>query len=270
MSQIKDSLFIITGAGSGIGRALAIQAATEGAKVIASDVNEKGLEETTSQTKGTIEKYILDVSQQEQIKNFATGILKKYPGERIILVNNAGVSLSSGAFAQTPLEDFEWLLNINLWGVVRMTKAFLPHMLVQDKGHIVNVSSIYGIAGMPNNSAYSTAKFGVKGFTDVLKAELLGTNIKASSVHPGGVKTNIARDGRISKTQNVEEAKKLIAKFEKVALKMEPEKAAEIILNGIRKDKSRILVGGDAKFLDTIVRLFPNSYHKIFSKLFKL
>ena len=268
MSEIKNSIFIVTGAGSGIGRALAIRASMEGAKVIATDV--KGLDETLQLSKGDMETFVLDVSNAEQIENFASGILKKYSQEKIILVNNAGVSLASGSFAETPLEDFEWLLNINLWGVVRMTKAFLPHMLKQNQGHIINVSSIYGIAGMPNNSAYSTAKFGVKGFSDVLKAEVLGTNVRVSSVHPGGVKTNIARDGRISKTQDEAEAKKLIAKFEKVALKMEPSTAAEIILNGIKNDKSRILVGGDAKLLDTVVRVFPNSYHKIFAKLFKL
>jgi len=186
------------------------------------------------------------------------------------LVNNAGVGLASGTFNETPLDDFEWLMNINLYGVVRMTKAFLPHLIQQNKGHVVNVSSVYGLAGMPTNSAYSAAKFGVKGFTDVLKAELLKTNVKVSSVHPGGIKTNIARNSRISSTQNIEIAKKTMAKFEKVALKMSPENAALIIMNGIKKDKSRILIGSDAKALDLIVRLFPNSYHKIIAKIFKL
>lgn len=270
MSALADSLFLITGAGSGIGRALAIRAAERGAKVIATDVNEKGLNETVQLSGRIHEQRLLDVADAEAIQSFADAILHQYPNARIILVNNAGVSLASGSFAETPLEDFEWLLNINLWGVVRMTRAFLPHMLKQDQGHIVNVSSIYGIAGMPNNSAYSTAKFGVKGFSDVLKAEVLGTQVKISSVHPGGVKTNIARSGRISKTQDEAEVKKMIAKFEQVALTLAPEKAADIILRGIEKDKSRILVGKDARFLDTVVRIFPDSYHRIFAKLFKL
>lgn len=270
MSEIKNSLFVITGAGSGIGRALTILAIHEGAKVIATDVNEQGLDETIRLSNGKVEKYHLDVANHEAIKSFATAIIQKYPNETIILVNNAGVGLASGTFNETPLDDFEWLMNINLYGVVRMTKAFLPHLIQQNKGHIVNVSSVYGLAGMPTNSAYSTAKFGVKGFTDVLKAELLKTNVKVASVHPGGIKTNIARNSRISATQNVEIAKKTMAKFEKVALKMSPENAALVIMNGIKKDKSRILIGSDAKTLDWLVRIFPDNYHKIIAKVFKL
>ena len=270
MSQIKDSLFIITGAASGIGRALTMNAINEGAKVIATDVNEQDLDETISLTGEKAEKYLLDVANPEQIQTFASAILQKYPDENIILVNNAGVALASGTFTETPIEDFEWLMNINLWGVVRMTKAFLPHLVSKNKGHIVNVSSVFGIAGMPTDSAYCTAKFGVKGFTDVLKAELLGTPIIVSSVHPGGIKTNIARNARISSTQNIEEAKTKMAKFEKEALKMPAEKAAQIIIDGIKKDRSRILIGNDAKVLDWIVRIFPNSYHKIIAKVFKL
>ncbi|MDB5228946.1 MAG: Short-chain dehydrogenase [Bacteroidota bacterium] len=270
MSQITDSLFIVTGAASGIGRALAIKAAKEGAKVIACDINENSLDETMSIISGSAEKYVLDISQLEHINIFASEILAKYPQQNIILVNNAGVALTSGTFAETSLEDFEWLMNINLWGAIRMTKAFLPEMIKNNSGHIVNVSSIFGVAGMPNNSAYCTAKFGVKGFSDVLKSELLGSNIRISSVHPGGIKTNIARDSRISSSQNIDEVKAMISKFEKVALKMPPEQAADVILNGIKKNKPRILIGNDAKTLDYIVRIFPDTYHKIIAKVFKL
>ncbi len=270
MSQIKNNLVIITGAGSGIGRALTLQTAAEGAKVIACDVKESSLDETIQLAQHKPEKYILDVASAEQITYFADEILRKYPNEEIILINNAGVGLASGTFAETPLEDFEWLMNINLWGVVRMTKAFLPHLLKQNKGHIVNISSVFGIAGMPTNSAYCTAKFGVKGFSDVLKAELMQTNVNVSSVHPGGIKTNIARNSRISATQDVKEAKALMAKFEKEALKMPPEKAAAVIIDGIKKDEPRILIGNDAKALDWIVRMFPNTYHKVIAKVFKL
>lgn len=270
MSEIKGSLFIITGAGSGIGQALTLKAVTEGANVIATDVNEKGLDETIAQTNGKAEKYLLDVANHEAIKTFAADIIQKHPNDTIILVNNAGVGLASGNFTETPLDDFEWLMNINLYGVIRLCKAFLPQLLQQNKGHIVNVSSVFGLAAMPNQSAYSTAKFGVKGFSDVLKAELLGTNVKISSVHPGGIKTNIARNSRITATQDYETAKATMAKFEKVALKMPPAKAAEIIIDGIKKNKSRILIGNDAKALDFIVRHFPDNYHKIIAKVFKL
>lgn len=171
MSQIKDSVFIVTGAASGIGRALAMQAADAGARVIATDVNETGLNETINQATGIIEGYILDVSDAGQIKEFANEIIKKHFHERFIIVNNAGVALFSGSFLETSLIDFEWLININLSGVIRMTKAFLRHLVKQNQGHIVNVSSIFGIVGMPENSAYSTAKFAIKGFSDVLKLE---------------------------------------------------------------------------------------------------
>ncbi|MBK9328160.1 MAG: SDR family oxidoreductase [Sphingobacteriales bacterium] len=270
MSQLQNNLVIITGAGSGIGRALTLQAASEGAKVIACDVNESSLDETLELAQGKPEKYMLDVADSAQIERFAVDIIQKHPDDEIILINNAGVGLTSGTFTETPLEDFEWLMNINLWGVVRMTKAFLPHLLQQNKGHIVNISSVFGLAGMPTNSAYCTAKFGVKGFTDVLKAELMQTNVKVSSVHPGGIKTNIARNSRISATQDVKEAKALMAKFEKEALKMPPEKAAAVIIKGIRKDEPRILIGNDAKALDWIVRMFPNTYHKVIAKVFKV
>ncbi len=270
MSEIKNSLFIITGAGSGIGRALTIKAVAENANVVVSDVNEQGLDETIKLVHGKAEKHLLDVADAIQIEQFAKNILQKHPDEKIILVNNAGVGLASGNFTETPLEDFEWLMNINLYGVVRMTKAFLPHLIQQNKGHIINVSSLYGLAGMPNNSAYCAAKFGVKGFTDVLKAELLGTNVKISSVHPGGIKTNVAKNSRISVTQDIAKAKATMAKFEKVALKMTAEAAADVIIDGIKKDKSRILIGSDAKALDFMVRLFPNNYHKIIAKVFKL
>lgn len=270
MSEIKNSLFIVTGAGSGIGRELSIKAAALGATVIASDIMEKGLDETIALTGHKALKYLLDVSSAELIGAFAREILARYPDHYIILVNNAGVALASGHFHETPLEDFEWLMNINLWGVIRMTKAFLPHMVQQNKGHIVNLSSLFGIAGMPNNSAYCTAKFGVKGFSDVLKAELIGTGVRVASVHPGGVKTNISRNSRISSTQDQAEARKLLDKFEKVALKLPADKAADIIIDGIKKNKARILVGSDARMLDWIVRVFPDTYHEVVAKVFKL
>lgn len=269
MSAVKDSLFIVTGAGSGIGRALAIQAVNEGAMVIATDVNEKGLDETIALTNHQAQKYLLDVSKPQQIENFARDIIKQYFHHRIILVNNAGVAIHSGNFAETPLDDFEWLLSINLWGVIRMTKAFLPHMVKQNQGHIINVSSVFGIVGLPHQSAYATAKFGVKGFSDVLKIELIRSNVKVSSVHPGGINTNIARSSKISEGQNIEQAKKQIAEFQK-ALKMSPERAAEIIIAGIKNDKARILVGSDAKLMDWIARVFPNTYHHKLAKLFKM
>ncbi len=262
---MNNTHFIITGAGSGIGQALAILAASKGAKIIATDINEKGLDETRQKVvaqNGWINIHRLDVADAQAIIAFAEMVKKTYNPQKIVLVNNAGVALNSGTFDETPMEDFEWLLNINLYGVVRMTKAFLPIMLAQNDGNIVNVSSIFGIVGVRFQSAYCTAKFGVKGFSDVLKFELLDTNIKVSSVHPGGIKTQIASNARVSEGQNPKQVAADLEKFEREALINTPEYAAEVILKGIEKGKSRILIGRDAKVLDILARTFPNNYFK--------
>jgi short-subunit dehydrogenase len=262
---MNNAHFIITGAGSGIGQALAVLAASKGAKIIATDINQKGLEETRDKVmaqNGWINCHQLDVADAQAIIAFAEMVKKTYNPQKIVLVNNAGVALNSGTFDETPMEDFEWLLNINLYGVVRMTKAFLPMMLAQNNGNIVNVSSIFGIVGVRYQSAYCTAKFGVKGFSDVLKFELLDNNIKVSSVHPGGIKTKIASNARISEGQNPKQVAADLEKFEREALINTPEYAAEVILKGIEKGKSRILIGKDAKILDILARTFPNNYFK--------
>jgi short-subunit dehydrogenase len=262
---MNNTHFIITGAGSGIGQALAVLAASKGAKIIATDINQKGLEETRDKVmaqNGWINCHQLDVADAQAIIAFSEMVKKTYNPQKIVLVNNAGVALNSGTFDETPMEDFEWLLNINLYGVVRMTKAFLPLMLAQNNGNIVNVSSIFGIVGVRYQSAYCTAKFGVKGFSDVLKFELLDTNIKVSSVHPGGIKTKIASNARISVGQNPKQVAADLEKFEREALINTPEYAAEVILKGIEKGKSRILIGKDAKILDILARTFPNNYFK--------
>ena len=269
--RMKDTHFIITGAGSGIGQALAILAASKGAKVIATDINEKGLDETREKVvskNGWINTHRLDVADSQAITDFKEMVMKTYSPQKIILVNNAGVALNSGTFAETPMEDFDWLININLYGVIRMTKAFLPLMLAQNQGHIVNVSSIFGIIGVRYQSAYCTAKFGVKGFSDVLKMELMDTGIKVSSVHPGGIKTKIASNARVSINQDLRQAAADLEKFEREALINTPEYAAEVIMKGIEKGKSRILIGRDAKIIDILARAFPNTYHlKIPKKL---
>jgi short-subunit dehydrogenase len=264
-NNMNDTHFIITGAGSGIGQALSILAAQKGAKVIATDMNEIGLEETKQKiisANGWVKTHLLDVSDAEAITEFATMALKTYQPSKIVLVNNAGVGLYSGTFAETPMNDFEWLMNINLYGVIRMTKAFLPTMLAQNQGNIVNLSSIFGIIGVRYQSAYCTAKFGVKGFSDVLKFELMDTGIKVSSVHPGGIQTKIATNARKSVGQDPRQIAADTEKFEREALINTPEYAAEVIMKGIQKGKSRILIGRDAKILDILARTFPNDYFK--------
>lgn len=264
VTPLQNAIVIITGAGSGIGRQLAIQAATEGAQVIATDVNEAGLIETTNLVKGNIQVRQLDVSDAEAIRMFAAETIPTLADQRLILINNAGVALGSGPFAETELDDFEWLLSINLWGVIRMTKAFLPYLIEQNEGHIVNLSSVFGLAGVMNQSAYCTAKFGVRGFTDTLRMELLGTNIGVTCVHPGGIKTNIANNARIGKGGFVTETmhKQGAISFEKTA-RTTAEEAARQIWDGVRRNKARVLIGSDARQIEWLTRMFPTAYIRL-------
>lgn len=257
-----NTTILITGAGSGIGRELALQSAKQGAQVIATDVNEASLAETNQLAGGTLRTYRLDVSDTAAINQFAADLTPTLdPAKRLILINNAGVALASGPFVQTHLDDFEWLLSINLWGVIRMTKAFLPFMLEHNKGHIVNLSSVFGLAGVENQSAYCTAKFGVRGFTDVLRMELMDTDVQVTCVHPGGISTNIAEAARRGKgdfvTDNMHQQS--TASFAKAA-KTTPQEAARVILDGVSRQKARVLIGNDARQIEWVTRLFPTRY----------
>lgn len=272
MNLFQNTTVIITGAGSGIGRQLTIQAAANGAHVIATDVNEAGLTETKQLASGSVMTTRLDVSDADAIQIFASQTIPTLAGRRLILVNNAGVALGSGPFSETDLTDFEWLLSINLWGVVRMTKAFLPYMINQSGqqrdgrpgSHIVNLSSVFGLAGVMNQSAYCTAKFGIRGFTDALRMELLGTNIGVTCVHPGGIKTNIAKNARIGQGGFVTPAmhQQGSISFGKAA-KTTPQEAARQIWTGVRRNKARVLVGADAHLIEWVTRLFPTRYVRL-------
>ncbi len=255
---------LITGAGSGIGRSLALQAAGRNVRVIATDINEAGLAETNRLADDKLETHRLDVSDPEAITLFSAQLIPTLNGQPLVLVNNAGVALASGLFSETALSDFEWLLNINLWGVIRMTKAFLPYLLEQNTGHIVNVSSVFGLAGVERQSAYCTAKFGVRGFTETLRMELMETNIGVTCVHPGGVRTNVARNSRIGAGGFVTPTmhRQGAASFEKTA-QTSPDEAARQIWEGVEQHKSRVLIGPDARQIDWITRLFPVGYTKM-------
>lgn len=271
MKSLQHTTVIITGAGSGIGRQLAIQAAAQDAFVIATDVNETGLAETQRLSVGKITTAPLDVADPDAIlafadKTIATLTQADGAARRLILVNNAGVALGSGPFSVTDLTDFEWLLSINLWGVIRMTKAFLPYMIAQEQtgesgSHIVNLSSVFGLAGVMHQSAYCTAKFGVRGFSDCLRMELADTTIGVTCVYPGGIKTNIAANARLGKGGFVTEAmrRQSAVSFAKNA-KTTPEEAARQIWQGVRQNKARVLVGPDARLIERLTRLFPTSY----------
>lgn len=259
MTALKDSVFIVTGAASGIGQATAWLAARRGALVLATDVDAAGLARTVDvigQDGGRAEAALLNVADAGQIEAFARHVARTCAGRRLILFNNAGVGLGSGTFDRTSLEDFEWLLSINLWGVVRLTKAFLPLMRAQNAGHIVNVSSVFGLFGAPENSAYSTAKFAVRGFTEVLRNELHGTGIRVSTVFPGGVKTNIAASSRLGGGHTEAQREYVKKAFERSALTT-PDQAARTIVRGIERNQARILVGPDARVFDWLTRLLP-------------
>jgi short-subunit dehydrogenase len=268
MSLNKNSVAVITGAASGIGRALAVRFAEEKIAGIAiADVNETGLTETFEMVENTgvsVSKHLVDVSKLNQVQQFADEISVKH-GKATHLVNNAGVGVI-GSFEQLSLEDFEWLMSINFWGVVYGCKVFLPILKQQDSAHIVNISSVFGIIAPPEQTAYCASKFAVRGFTESLRHELEDSNVWVSSVHPGGIKTNIARNSRLGEKTPADNKKQGVAFFDKVAMTT-PEVAAETIIRGIKTKNPRILIGKDAHGINLVSRLFPKKYLKVLEKL---
>ncbi len=263
MTIRRDSIAVITGAGSGIGRALAVRLAAEGVAGIAiADINTDGLAETENlvgrTTKVTV--HSVDVADREAMAAFTDDVIEQH-GRATHLINNAGVALG-GSVREVSLDEIEWLMGVNFWGVVHGTKFFLPHLEKESSAHIVNISSLFGMIAPPGQAAYCASKFAVRGFTEALRHELEGTNISVSAVHPGGVSTNIVNAARISSGVTLSEeeiAKK--RKFEnKLLSRTSPEEAAEIIFRGMMRRNPQIIVGPDAAILSRIARLFPRSY----------
>jgi len=264
MKTLKDKVAAITGAGSGIGRATAILMASKGCHLALSDVNEAGLAETAEAArqhgvKVTTTK--VDVANREAMYAWADQVVRDH-GLVNIIFNNAGVALGATVEAMD-YKDFEWLMNINFWGVVYGTKAFLPHIKTAGEGAIVNVSSVFGLIAVPTQSAYNAAKFAVKGFTEALREELEieGANVGVTCVHPGGIKTNIARNARVTETKGMVDAKST-RDAEKVFITT-PEKAAEAVVGAIMKNSRRLLIGPDAVAIDLIQRILPTQYQRI-------
>jgi NAD(P)-dependent dehydrogenase (short-subunit alcohol dehydrogenase family) len=265
MKDFNDRVAAITGAGSGIGRALAKDLARRGAHLALSDVNEVGLAETVAQCEGfgvKITSQRLDVADRDAVYAWADAVVEEH-GQVNLVINNAGVALGAPIESMT-YEDFEWLMSINFWGVVYGTKAFLPHLKQATEGHIVNLSSVFGLISVPSQSAYNAAKFGVRGFTDALRMELEidGSNVSCTTVHPGGIKTNIARNSRMdpSLIERAGGVEKAHSDFDKVAI-TSPKKAARQILAAVEKDRRRALIGPDAKVIDLLSRL-PGSLYQ--------
>jgi len=261
--QVNGAVAVITGAGSGMGRALARQLAGYGCNLALADINADALAETASELSShvTCTLHQLDVADREAVEYFASEVAARH-GKINLLFNNAGVA-ASGNLEVLPLEDFEWLMGINFWGVVYGCRAFLPYLRQANWGHIVNTSSVFGLISVPTQSAYHAAKFAVKGLTDSLAQELADSHIKVSCVMPGGVKTNIVRSSRFVASDNLSPTKEdLISSFDTLA-NLTADQAAAQILRGVARGRLRILVGRDAQFLAAAVRLLPVSYIRI-------
>jgi NADP-dependent 3-hydroxy acid dehydrogenase YdfG len=268
MKTLSTKIVAITGAGSGIGRALAVQCAELGASLAISDVNEAGLEETAllarPKSTGQVHSARVDVGQRDAIYAWAEQV-KSEVGSADVLVNNAGVSLSQ-TIAKMRDEDFFWLMNINFWGVVHGTRAFLPQLLSRPEAHLVNLSSVFGLIAVPTQAAYNASKFAVRGFTECLRQELSATSVCVTCVHPGGIKTNIVRNGRhfVDASGN-SDAAVTAREFDKVA-RTSPEEAARQIVHAILHRKPRLLIGLDAVLIDRMQRLLPASYDNLVSR----
>jgi NAD(P)-dependent dehydrogenase (short-subunit alcohol dehydrogenase family) len=278
--HLANRTAVLTGAASGIGRAIAVSLARRGCNLALADVNDAGLSETArlaqaAQTESSISpappsavritQHHLDVADGRAVAAFPQAVLAAHPGVDI-LINNAGVALG-GTFEAVTEEDFEWLFAINFWGVVRMTRAFLPLLKKSDDASLVNLSSIFGLISPPGQTAYSASKFAVRGFSNSLRHELEGSHVGVTVVHPGGVATSIADNARVPKDMTPEEIARRKVQAKK-GLRMPPSEAGEIIVKGIERRSPRVLVGNDAKLLSFVERLAPKSYFKILGRLF--
>jgi butyryl-CoA dehydrogenase len=268
MEQFSGKVAAITGAGSGIGRGLALELAAEGCHLALSDVDDAGLAETVAmvaQATGDsdsvraavkVSSTRLDVVDRDAVDAWAIATADEF-GQVNLIFNNAGVALSANVSVMT-YESFRWLMDINFWGVVHGTVAFLPHLRASGDGHVVNISSVFGLLGIPTQSAYNSAKFAVRGFTDALRTELdiEQCGVSATTIHPGGIRTNIARSARFEFAEHEEavDAEQAAVDFEKLT-RTTPEKAARLILGAVRKNKRRALIGPDAHLFDAAARI---------------
>lgn len=264
--KLAQRVAVITGAGGGIGRAIAISLARRGCHLALADIDESGAKFTALQAREFGVRatwHQLDVASRDAVRAFPDAVRAAHGGVDI-LINNAGVALG-GMFEQVSEEDFDWLMEINFHGVVRMTRAFLPVLKGSQQARIVNLSSIYGIISPPGQAAYSASKFAVRGFSNALRHELAGTNVGVTVVHPGGVNTAIAQSARLpagAPPAEVERGRKIA----QAMLRMPADQAGEIIVQGIERDRARILVGNDAKIVSLLERFAPVGYWNLLRK----
>ncbi len=263
----SNTVAVVTGAASGIGRALAQHLASKGASLALADVNEAGLEETRASLSGVkTSLHIVNVADASRVATFAQEVLEQH-GRANLLFNNAGVALG-GRFSEVTLEDMHWLFDINFWGVVHGCQAFMPILKKEPFAHIVNTSSVFGIFAPPGQTAYGAAKFAVRGFSESLRHELESSSIRLSVVHPGGIKTAIARNARFGTNANAQRLEQGLKNLEKGFITT-PEAAAERIVRGVERNEPRILIGKDAVQVDWIQRFFPSTYWGVLKKVLR-
>ncbi|HET7072944.1 MAG TPA: SDR family oxidoreductase [Mycobacterium sp.] len=267
MRGFAGKVAAVTGAGSGIGQALAVELARSGAKLAISDVDTEGLAQTEEQLKAIgapVKAGRLDVTEREAFLAYADAVNDHF-GQVNQIYNNAGIAFT-GDIEVSQFKDIERVMDVDFWGVVNGTKAFLPYLIASGDGHVINVSSVFGLFSVPGQAAYNSAKFAVRGFTEALRQEMVlaGHPVGVTTVHPGGIKTAIARNATAAEGLNRDELAKL---FDKRLAKTSPQRAAEIILEAVDKNKARVLVGTDAKLLDLMVRLSGSGYQRIFGSV---
>jgi NAD(P)-dependent dehydrogenase (short-subunit alcohol dehydrogenase family) len=265
MRELRGRVAVVTGAASGIGRALAFELARRGAELALSDVDEAGLAETcrASEALGArVSSERVDVADRAAVERHAVFVSAQH-GRVNLVINNAGVGLGA-TISDMTYDDLEWLFGINFWGVVHGTKAFLPLLKQSGEGHVVNVSSVFGLIAVPGQGAYNATKFAVRGFTECLRQELEleGVNVSATCVHPGGIKTNIARKARVLERPGAPSREEMNARFDEVA-RTTPESAARTILRGVGRNARRVLIGADAHAIDALQRLLPAGYQRL-------
>jgi NADP-dependent 3-hydroxy acid dehydrogenase YdfG len=263
MTHFTDKVAVVTGAGSGIGRSLAIELGRSGAKLAISDVDTDGLagtEERLTAIGAPVKSDRLDVTERQSFELYADAVKEHY-GTVNQIYNNAGISFM-GSIEASQFKDIERVMDVDYWGVVNGTKVFLPHLIASGDGHVVNVSSVFGLLAVPGQGAYNAAKFAVRGFTEALRQEMLvaGHPVKVTCVHPGGIKTAIARNAAAA--EGIDQAE-LAKFFDKRLASTSPQKAARVILDAVRRNKARVLVGSDAKALDLLTRATGSGYQRV-------
>jgi len=265
--MFKDKVVVITGAGSGIGRELALQFADAGARLALSDISQAGMDQTLAMLAAkpgiTARGYVLDVASSQAFFAHAEEVKRDF-GTAHYIINNAGATIF-GTVNNTSIEEFEWQLGVNMWGVLYGTKAFLPMMLAQREGCIVNISSVFGLVSFPTQGAYNMSKFAVRGLTECLWSELEGTGVRAVCVHPGGIKTSIEKAGRSCAAAT--DADRLFSGQAEKLLKTPPQDCAADIIRGLRKGSNRIITGNKSSTMFWLARLFPNMYPRLLRTL---